>query len=105
MTAPIAPLGDFQLPSITSDVPAAPAATGGGDKAGGFGAALMNSIDKLAASQADASNQAQALATGQASDVTSVVMAVEKASLELQLATQIRNKGTEAYQEIFRMAV
>jgi flagellar hook-basal body complex protein FliE len=32
-------------------------------------------------------------------------MAVEKASLELQLATQIRNKSVEAYQEIFRMQV
>jgi flagellar hook-basal body complex protein FliE len=103
VTAPIAPLGDFQLPSIASEVPeVAEAGKGGG---GGFGAALMDQLDKLSASQADASNQAQALATGKANDVTSVVMAVEKASLELQLATQIRNKGVEAYQEIFRMAV
>jgi flagellar hook-basal body complex protein FliE len=102
MTAPIAPLGDFQLPTITSDAPVAESGNGGG---GGFGAALMDQLDKLSASQADASNQAQALATGKANDVTSVVMAVEKASLELQLATQIRNKGVEAYQEIFRMAV
>ena len=31
--------------------------------------------------------------------------AAEKASLELQLAVQLRNKGVEAYQEIFRMQV
>jgi flagellar hook-basal body complex protein FliE len=102
MTAPIAPLGDFQLPTIASD---APAAESGKADGGGFGQALMDQLDKLNASQADAADQAQALATGQASDVTSVVMAVEKASLELQLATQIRNKGVEAYQEIFRMQV
>jgi len=101
MTAPIAPLGAFQLPSVTSGAPAATGGTGGG----GFGAQLMNQLDKLNASQADASNQAQQLATGQASDVSSVVMAMEKASLELQLATQVRNKGVEAYQEIFRMSV
>ena len=34
-----------------------------------------------------------------------VVMSVEKASLELQLAVQVRNKGVDAYQEIFRMQV
>ena len=100
MTTPIAPLGDFQLPSLTG--PEAAPATGGG---GGFGKALMDSLDKLDASQAGAADQAQQLATGKAQDVTSVVMAVEKASLDLQLATQIRNKGLEAYQEIFRMSV
>ena len=101
MTAPIAPLGDFQLPSLTG--PGAAPATGG--SGGGFGKALLDSLDKLDVSQADASNQAQQLATGQAQDPTSVVMAVEKASLDLQLATQIRNKGLDAYQEIFRMSV
>ena len=34
-----------------------------------------------------------------------MVVAVEKASLELQLAVQLRNKGVEAYQELFRMQV
>ena len=101
MTAPIAPFGAFQLPTVTSDAPAAPSGTGGG----GFGQALMSQLDKLNTSQADATTQAQQLATGQASDVSSVVMAMEKASLELQLATQVRNKGVEAYQEIFRMSV
>ena len=43
--------------------------------------------------------------TGQAKDISAVVMSVEKASLELQLAVQLRNKGVEAYQEIFRMQV
>ena len=101
MTTPIGPIGDFQLPALEG-TGAAPS-TGGGS--GGFGKALLDSIDKLSASQADASNQAQQLATGQAQDVTQVVMSVEKASLELQLAAQIRNKGVEAYQEIMRMQV
>jgi flagellar hook-basal body complex protein FliE len=101
MPMPIAPLGDFQLPKLTGPEEASGAGGGGA----GFGKALLDQIDKLSASQADASDQAQKLATGKADDVTSVVMSVEKASLELQLATQIRNKGVEAYQEIFRMAV
>jgi flagellar hook-basal body complex protein FliE len=101
MTVPIPPIGgDFQLPALTGDAKPGPDPTGGG-----FGKALAGQLDKLAASQNNASEQAQQLATGQAKDISSVVMAVEKASLELQLAVQLRNKGVEAYQEIFRMQV
>ncbi|MDX6596728.1 MAG: flagellar hook-basal body complex protein FliE [Chloroflexota bacterium] len=101
MTIPIPPVGgDFKLPPLTGD--AMPAADPAG---GGFGKALAGELGKLSESQAQASLQAQQLATGQAKDISSVVMAVEKASLELQLAVQLRNKGVEAYQEIFRMQV
>ena len=62
-------------------------------------------MGNLEASQSDAAQQAQQLATGKATDVSSVVMSVEKASLELQLAAQIRNKLVEDYQDIFRMQV
>jgi flagellar hook-basal body complex protein FliE len=93
-------VGNFQLRSLSG-----PETSSGPTEGAGFGKALAGQIEKLAASQADAADQAQKLATGGAQDVTSVVMAVEKASLELQLATQIRNKGVEAYQEIFRMTV
>jgi flagellar hook-basal body complex protein FliE len=100
MTLPIPPVGgDFQLPPLTETTPAAD--SGGG----GFGKALAGALEGLSESQAQASQGAQQLATGQAKDISSVVMAVEKASLELQLAVQLRNKGVEAYQEIFRMQV
>jgi flagellar hook-basal body complex protein FliE len=97
---PIPPIGgDFKLPALTSEPK--PAA----DTGGGFGKVLANQIDKLSESQNVASDQAQQLATGQAKDINGVVVAVEKASLELQLAVQLRNKGVEAYQELFRMQV
>ncbi len=100
MTLPIPPIGGATLPSLTSDT--APATD---TSAGGFGKALAGAIDKLSASQNQASDQAQQLATGQAKDISSVVLSVERASLELQLAVQLRNKGVEAYQELFRMQV
>lgn len=45
------------------------------------------------------------LAAGRVEDISQVVIATEKASIALQLTTQIRNKAVEAYQEIMRMQV
>jgi flagellar hook-basal body complex protein FliE len=72
---------------------------------GGFGGMLSNSLQGLSDLQTDAASQSQALATGQASDPTSVVMAVERAQLAMQLAGQIRTKAVEAAQDIFHTQV
>ncbi len=72
---------------------------------GGFGSMLSNSISSLAETQTQAADAAQALATGQATDPTAVVMAVERAQLAMQLASQIRTKAVEAAQDIFHTQV
>ena len=72
---------------------------------GGFGAMLSSSIQGLADTQDEAAGAAQALATGQATDPTAVVMAVERAQLAMQLASQIRTKAVEAAQDIFHTQV
>ena len=94
---PVALGPEFARPTLDG---AAPAGEGGG-----FGRMLAEQIGTLNEMQASAGQQAQALATGKATDVTAVVMEIERASLALQLATQIRNKSVEAYHEIFRMQV
>jgi flagellar hook-basal body complex protein FliE len=71
----------------------------------GFGDLLGKSLQSLADTQTEASDAAQALATGQASDPTGVVMAVERAQLAMQLASQIRTKAVEAAQDIFHTQV
>jgi flagellar hook-basal body complex protein FliE len=71
----------------------------------GFGDLLSSSLQSLADTQTEASSAAQALATGQASDPTAVVMAVERAQLAMQLASQIRTKAVEAAQDIFHTQV
>lgn len=43
------------------------------------------------------------LVTGSARNVHTAVLAMEKASLALDLAIAVRNKAIEAYQEIMRM--
>ena len=72
---------------------------------GGFGAMLSSSIQGLSDTQSQASGAAQALATGEATDPTAVVMAVERAQLAMQLASQIRTKAVEAAQDIFHTQV
>ena len=71
----------------------------------GFSSALGEQISKLSDLQAEAAHASQALATGTATDPASVVMAVERARLSMQLASQLRTKGVEAINEIFRTQV
>jgi flagellar hook-basal body complex protein FliE len=77
-------------------------ATEGGS---GFGSMLGDSLQALTDSQTEAASAAQALATGEASDPTAVVMAVERAQLAMQMAGQIRTKAVEAAQTIFQTQV
>lgn len=83
-----------------------PAGDGAGEPGGAaFGNALASSLGKLNEIQASAQEQSQLLATGQAEDLTSVVLEVERASLAMQLASQIRNRAVDSYHEIFRMQI
>ncbi len=83
----------------------APAAKGPGEAAGGFGQVLSNAIGDLQQTQEAAAAQSQALATGQTQDITSVITAVQEASLSMELAAQVRNKAVEAYSEIFHTQI
>jgi flagellar hook-basal body complex protein FliE len=89
---------EFQVAPAAPSEPAPAAGTG-------FGDVLGKSLESLAATQQEAATAAQALATGQAQDPTAVVMAVERAQLAMQLASQIRTKAVEAAQDIFHTQV
>ncbi len=71
----------------------------------GFGDMLANSIGALNSAQNEAAGASQAFAAGTVTDPTQVVMAVERARLSMQMASQIRTKATEAYQDIFHTQV
>ncbi len=73
-----------------------------GDK---FSSELGKQIGALADLQAEGASASTALATGTATDPASVVMAVERARLSMQLASQLRTKGVEAINEVFRTQV
>jgi len=99
----VLPISPISLGGVTPPSPAAAATSPSGG--GGFGKMLTNSIDQLNQAQTQANQQTQALATGQSTDMSSVVMSVEQASLEVQLASQIDTKAVAAYQSIFQMQV
>ncbi len=80
----------------------APAGIGGDAD---FGGVLGKQLQSLADLQDQASAASADLAAGTASDPSSVVMAVERAQLSMQLASQLRTKGVEAITEIFRTQV
>lgn len=72
---------------------------------GSFANALSGAVDALQQTQTDAASASQALATGQATDPTQAITAVENASLSMDLASQIRTKLTDATNTIFQTQV
>jgi flagellar hook-basal body complex protein FliE len=72
---------------------------------GGFGDMLTHAVSSLDQSQTQAAGASQSLVDGSATDPSAVVMQVERAQLAMQLASQIRNKAVESYQEIFHTQV
>jgi len=93
------------LPVVPAAAPAPAAPPSQQQGPEGFGRLLGDEVSKLDNLQQNASQAAQDMATGKATDVSTVAMEVERASLALQLAVQVRNKAVDAYQELFRMQV
>jgi flagellar hook-basal body complex protein FliE len=83
-------------------VDAKPAAEAGGAD---FAGMLSQQIGQLQSLQDQAASASQALATGQATDPTAVVMAVEKAQLAMQLASTVRTKAVEAVNDVLHTQV
>jgi flagellar hook-basal body complex protein FliE len=81
--------------------PVAPDATGSAS----FGSVLGHQLDALQQTQTAAADAARSLADGTATDPTQAVVAVERAQLSMQLASQLRTKGVEALQDIFHTQV
>jgi flagellar hook-basal body complex protein FliE len=78
----------------------------GREKAGSsFVDALKDSIKKVGELEKQADIEVEKLAKMESDDVTSTMMAIEKADLSFQLMMQVRNKIINAYEEIMRMQV
>jgi flagellar hook-basal body complex protein FliE len=104
----VGPLGPSEwsvgsVGSVGQNAATGPAAAGSGD--GSFGSALTGAINSLEASQANATTASQQLATGQLTDPTQAITAVENASLAMDLASQIRTKLVDGVNQVFQTQV
>ena len=71
----------------------------------GFGDMIANTIAEVSAAEATADRIAVGVAAGQDENIHELLIASSKATLGVQLLTQVRNRAVEAYQEIMRMQV
>jgi flagellar hook-basal body complex protein FliE len=69
---------------------------------GSFAAMLQHSIDSFAGVQAGADAAAQQIATGDLSRLHQGVIAMQEASLALDLVVSVRNRVVEGLQELLR---
>ncbi|OPY57449.1 MAG: Flagellar hook-basal body complex protein FliE [Pelotomaculum sp. PtaU1.Bin035] len=82
---------------------------GAGDKQesgdASFSEVLSGALKKLNDTKVNADNLTMKFFTGEIQDFHQVAIAVQEASLTMQLAVEVRNKVIEAYQEVSRMQI
>ena len=98
----IGPLGksEWSVGGLGTSVPSVTGASGGTGQS--FGDALTKAVGSLEDTQASATTAAQQLATGQITDPTQAITAVENASLAMDFASQMRNQIDAAATTIFQ---
>jgi flagellar hook-basal body complex protein FliE len=82
----------------------APTRIGGEGGGAGFSAQLGGAVQQLDQLHVDADQQANAIANG-GGNLHEVALAFEKADVAMRLATKVRNKLVEAYNEVMRMSI
>jgi flagellar hook-basal body complex protein FliE len=97
------------LPGIVPDLPAVDAVrpgalSGPAQQGGSFADALGQALQSVEKLQVDADKSAEAVAMG-GGNLHETALALEKADVALRVATKVRNKLVDAYQEIMRMNV
>ena len=70
-----------------------------------FGDTLQSALSDVNGLQNRAGAMAQDFAVGRTSDVHSVMIAAQQATVALQLTTEVRNKAVEAYQNIMSITM
>jgi flagellar hook-basal body complex protein FliE len=105
-TTPLTRLGPLladpqSLPGV-ADASGGIGGTGGADS---FQQVLGDLLKTHAKSEVGAGKAIEQLAVGQADDLHTVSLAVAQADLTFRLLLELRNRATEAYQEVMRMQI
>ena len=96
MPSPISPILPVTLPEI-------PRLDSTAASAGGFHSVLEGVIGQVEKTQTQAQQTVDSFLNGGNEELHSVALASQRASLEFELALQVRNKVVSAYQEVMRM--
>jgi flagellar hook-basal body complex protein FliE len=110
---PISPIGAIAVPNAAALTPATSTgatrgtdAVGSGSEAtGGLGNLFTDSLNAASGAQNQADGLMAKAATGELTDLTSVMSAMTEAQLSTQLTVAIRNKAVESFNEIMRMQI
>ena len=96
ITSSLGSIGSIgNLPTLTPTEPA--------ESGEGFGGVLKNALQQVNQLGGGAEQQIGSLLQGGNADMSSVMIAVEKADVAFQLMMQVRNKIVSAYQDIEKM--
>ena len=71
----------------------------------GFGQAMMNALSEVNASQARAGQVTESYERGETTDIASVMLARQQASIGFEATLQVRNRLLTAYKDIMSMPV
>ncbi len=93
------------LPDNEIDVSITEKSSGTPSAAKTFGETIKDAVNAVSELQNEADTLVQKVAAGDPVNVHEVMLAMQKASLAMQMTVQVRNKVVEAYQEIMRMQI
>ncbi len=93
---PISPIRPVAIPDLSQ-------VSGAGAPPGGFQSVLQSIVGGVEQSQNQAQQAVNSFLNGGNEELHSVALASQRASLEFELFTQVRNKVVSAYQEVMRM--
>ena len=82
-----------------------PGVAEGTTRPGGFGDALRNAISQVNESQAQSSAITESYQRGETTDIASVMLARQQASIGFEATLQVRNRLLTAYRDIMSMPV
>jgi flagellar hook-basal body complex protein FliE len=81
-----------------------PGATGAGAAEGAdFGDILKQALQEVDAAQHTSEQEARNLMSGEATDMHTAILAVQKADVSFQMMMAVRSKLIDAYREVMRM--
>jgi|GEM_PF-4062957 len=103
MTIPPLPPIEGPLSPLTASGGEGATAPAGGE--GSFGAVLKNALNQLESGQRSAAAASVEVATGTTANPEQAIVEVQNGLLEMELASALRNKATEAINQLMQTQV